>query len=116
MAIALTDEFEARDSIGLVWGAFGDPDTRELGYQFIKTNFDALLARLPRDSGAGFIWIGSAFCDEAHRDDSLAFFKDKAPTYLGGPRSLARMVERADLCVARKTAQQQSIISFLKKQ
>ena len=40
--------------------------------------------------GAGFVGIGSSFCDVAHRDDSMAFFKDKAPTYLGGPRAMAR--------------------------
>jgi alanyl aminopeptidase len=116
MAIVLTDEFEARDSIGLVWGAFGDEDTRELAYQFVKTNLDALLAKLPRDSGAGFIGIASAFCDEAHRDDAAAFFKDKAPTYLGGPRAMARMIERADLCIAQRAAWRPSIVKFLDKQ
>lgn len=115
MAIALTDEFESRESIGLVWGAFGEDETRELGYQFIKTNYDALLAKLPRNSGAGFISIGSAFCDEAHRDDAVAFFKDKAPEYLNGPRNLERMIERADLCVAKQRAHAAGVAAFLKK-
>jgi alanyl aminopeptidase len=116
MAIALTDELEARDSIGLVWGAFGNEETRELAYQFVKTNLDALLAKLPRNSGAGFIGIATSFCDEAHRDDTAAFFKDKAPTYLGGERAMARMIERTDLCIARRAAWTPSIVEFLKKQ
>ena len=115
MSIALTDEFEARDSIGLVWGGLGDDATRELAYTFVKTNLDALIARLPRDSGAGFIWIGGSFCDESHRADVEAFFKDKAPTYLGGPRTLAQMLERFDLCIARTQAHQPSVLEFLKK-
>jgi alanyl aminopeptidase len=115
MSIALTDEFDARDSMTLVWGALGEEETRELADQFIKSNLDTFLARLPRNSGAGFIGIGAGFCDAAHRDDAAAFFKDKAPTYLGGPRSLARMIERADLCIARKQANEAGVAAFLKK-
>jgi cytosol alanyl aminopeptidase len=115
MAVALTDEFEARDSIGLVFGAFSEEENREYAYQFVKTNLDKLLPRLPRDYGSSFIWIGSAFCDQAHRDDAAAFFKDRATTYLDGARALSRMIERADLCIARKQAHQPSVIELLKK-
>jgi alanyl aminopeptidase len=115
LAITLTDEFPARESIGLWWGALAEEDTRELAYQFMKTNLDQLLARLPRDSGASFIGAGAMFCDEAHRDDAAAFFKDKAPGYLNGPRSYARMIEKADLCIARRNAIAASVAAFLKK-
>lgn len=116
LPIVLTDEFEARDSVTLVWGALDDEDTRELAYQFVKTHLDALLARLPRGWGAFFIGMGASFCDEAHRDDAAAFFKDRAPTYRGGPRALAQMIEEADLCIAGRAARQPSIVEFLRKQ
>lgn len=116
LAIVLTDELEARDAIRIVWGVLGTEETRELAYQFVKANLDALLAKLPRDSGASFIGMAVSFCDEAHRDDSVAFFKDKAPTYLGGPRALARMIERTDLCIASRAAWQPSIVELLRKQ
>ena len=66
-------------------------------------------------SGARLL-AASSFCDEAHRDDTAAFFKDKAPTYLNGPRAMARMIERTDLCIARRAAYKPSVIEFLKKQ
>ena len=43
-------------------------------------------------------------------------FKDKAPTYRGGQRELAQMVELTDLCIARRAAMRPSIVEFLKKQ
>ena len=82
----------------------------------VKAHLDTLLARLPRDYGAAFIEAAATFCDEAHRDDAAAFFKDRAPAYLEGPRSLARMIERADLCMATRRAVQPGIVELLKKQ
>jgi aminopeptidase N len=116
MALTLTDEFDIRESIGLVFSAFGHEDTRELAYAFVKQHLDELLAKLPRDSGAGFISIGAAFCDESHRADAEAFFKDRAPKWLGGPRALAQMLERAELCVARKKLYEPAAAAFLAKQ
>lgn len=115
LALALGDEFEARDSISLVFGAFYQEQTRELAWEFLKANFDKLLARLSRDSGAGFLRLAGLFCDAAHRDDAAAFFKDRAPSYLGGPRAYARMIERIDLCIARKAAHQPSVVALLEK-
>jgi aminopeptidase N len=115
MAIALTNEFDIREAIGLVFSYFGHQETRELAYAFVKEHLDELLARMPRDSGAGFLWIGASFCDEAHRNDAEAFFRDRAPTWLGGPRAMAQMLERADLCVAKRKVYEPSVAAFLAK-
>ncbi|HEY5937284.1 MAG TPA: M1 family metallopeptidase [Kofleriaceae bacterium] len=115
LALALGDELEARDSISLVYGAFYQEQTRELAWEFLKANLEKLLARLARDSGGGFVRLGGMFCDAAHRDDAAAFFKERAKTYLEGPRTYARMIERIDLCIARKAAHQPSVVRFLKK-
>jgi len=112
MAIALTDEFPAYESINLVWSAF-DEDNREMAYQFIKNNHDALIAKLPRDYG--FHSVAGSFCDEAHRADAEAFFKDKVTKLPGAPRSFAQTLERVDLCIARKQVFQPFIEKFLAK-
>ncbi len=112
MAIALTDEFPSYESIGLVWSAF-DEDNREMAYQFVKTNHDALLAKLPRDSS--FARVAGSFCDEAHRADAEAFFKDKVAKTPGGPRNFAQTLERVDLCIARKKVYEPVIEKFLAK-
>jgi alanyl aminopeptidase len=115
MAIALTDEFDPREAVWLVGSAFDNDETRELAFEFVKHNLSALLARLPDYYGAGFIDLSDSFCDEAHRADAEAFFKDKAPTYLGGPRALAQTLEKVDLCIARKHAREASAAAFLAK-
>jgi alanyl aminopeptidase len=115
LSILLTDEFDARESMGLVWGALADRKTRVVVYDFIKQNFDALVAKLPRDAGAGFPFIGASFCDDEHRVDVEAFFKDRSTKFTGGPRMLAQALERMSLCIAFKRAQQPSVAAFLKK-
>ncbi|MBA2544725.1 MAG: M1 family metallopeptidase, partial [Deltaproteobacteria bacterium] len=113
MAIALTDEFPSYESISLVWSALNE-DTRELAYDFIKKNHDALIAKLPRDYSLHS--VAGSFCDEAHRADAEAFFKDKVAKTPGGPRSFAQTLERVDLCIARKKAHGPGIEAFLAKQ
>jgi len=110
MAIALTDELPAYESIGLVWGAL-DEDNRELAYQFIKTHYAELIAKLPREYS--FARAAGAFCDPAHRADAEAFFKDKVASTRGGPRSFAQMFERVDQCIARKQRFAADIAKFL---
>jgi alanyl aminopeptidase len=112
MAIALTDEFPAHESIGLVWGAL-DEDNGELAYVFIKQHHDALIAKLPRDYS--FARAAGAFCDQAHKADAEAFFKDKIAKSAAGPRSFAQTLERVDLCIARKQAFSPGIQKFLAK-
>jgi alanyl aminopeptidase len=112
MAIALTDEFPAHESVGLVWGAL-DEDNGELAYAFIKQHHDALIAKLPRDYS--FARAAGAFCDAAHKADAEAFFKDKIAKSAGGPRSFAQTLERVDLCIARKQVFAPGIAKFLAK-
>lgn len=112
MAIALTDEFPAHESIGLVWSAL-DEDNGDLAYAFIKQHHDALIAKLPRDYS--FARVAGAFCDATHKADAEAFFRDKIAKSAGGPRSFAQTLERVDLCIARKAAFAPGIEKFLSK-
>ena len=115
MALALGDEFDIRESISLVFGASRNDETRELAYAFVKEHLDALLAKLPRDSGAAFISLGGGFCDEAHRADAESFWKDRAAKLAGGPHSLALMNESVELCLARVRADGPGAAAFLAK-
>lgn len=114
-AVAMSDEFDARESFTLVWGASGDPATRQMAYDFVKQNFDKITARMPREWGASLSGIAGGFCDAEHRADAEAFFKDKAPNFRGGPRSLAQTLESISLCTAQKSARQASVSAVLKK-
>jgi alanyl aminopeptidase len=112
--LTLSPDFDARESLVVLREAAADRVTREGAWAFLKANFDALAARLPRESPAGFPQLAAGFSDEAHRADVEAFFKDRAVNYTGGPRRLAQSLEQIQLRTALRAAQQESVAGFLK--
>ena len=119
MALLLSDEFDARESFyALLFGPLAYPETRALPFEFVKTNLDALLAKLPREVGGDFAAalpeVGRAFCDEGRRAELQSFFEDRVKAYTGGPRNLAKTLESVDLCVAKKKAIGPDLVEFLK--
>ena len=68
LPIVLTDEFDTRQSLGILFGATL-PATRDLAYDFVKHNWDALVAKLPTDSGAFLPFVAGGYCDAEHRAD-----------------------------------------------
>jgi len=112
--LTLSPDFDARESIAVLREAAADRLTREGAWAFLKANFDALAARLPRESPAGFPQLAAGFSDEAHRADVAAFFKDRAANYTGGPRRLAQSLEQIQLKAALRAAQQENVAGFLK--
>ncbi len=112
--LTLSPDFDARESLIVLREAASDRATREGVWAFLKANFSVLAARLPRESPAGFPQLAAGFSDEAHRADVAAFFKDKAPSYTGGPRRLAQTLEQIQLKAALRAAQEESVAGFLK--
>ena len=112
LALALSNEFDPRETFWIVVAEAGAPETRDAAYQFIKENFDRWLARLPRDFGGHMPSLVEGYCDESHRADIAAFFKERSTRFTGGPRRLANALERVDLCVAAKRVQQPSVEAF----
>jgi alanyl aminopeptidase len=98
--IALSDEFDPRESIVLVWGTSFHAQTREAAVRFVEQNFDALVQRLPRDSGAGLVGVAAGYCDDGHRKEVEQFFAPRARLYPGGERRYAQAVEQIRQCVA----------------
>lgn len=115
LALALSSEFDAIETIGILYEEAADPETRLEAWAFFKTNFDRLAERLPRDSPAGFPRLASRFSDAARRAEVETFFKDKAPKYTGGPRVLAQALETIQLRTAFKASQQESFNDFLRR-
>ncbi|HYL78753.1 MAG TPA: M1 family metallopeptidase [Bryobacteraceae bacterium] len=120
MELSLTKEFDAREGLfSLLFGPLSYPETRELPFQFVKQHLDQLLTLVPREVGedyaAFFPFAGAAFCDAQHRADVESFFQDKVKNYTGGPRNLAQMLERIDLCIAERKTLGPDLAEFLKQ-
>jgi hypothetical protein len=90
---------------------------REIVWQFIQNNFDALNSALPGARGIPFgatlptATVG--FCDEQHRQQVESFFQPRMAVLPGGARNLANALERIRLCSARAPLIKPAIASFL---
>jgi len=115
MPIVLTDEFDNRESLAIVIGVSQSAKTRDLAYDFVKQNWDALTAKLPTDMQSNAPYIAAGYCDTGHRQNVEAFFKDRSTKFTGGPRILSQVLEGIDLCVAYKRAQEPSVTEFLEQ-
>jgi cytosol alanyl aminopeptidase len=112
--IIVTDDFDPRLSLEILFHAPAI-ESRKLTYDFVKRNWDALIARLPTDAGASLPYVAADFCDSEHRADVQTFFDGRSTKYTGGPRILAEVLERISLCLARKPANEASVAEFLSK-
>ena len=115
LALTLSTDFDARESIDILWAEGFGRETFSQAWAFLVANFDRLAERLPRDAPADFPWLATNFSDEAHRAEAEAFFREKAPKYAGGPRMLAQALEVIQLRTAFKAAQQKNFDDFLKR-
>jgi alanyl aminopeptidase len=113
LAVSLSADFDGRESFVILRESARDRTTREGVWLFLKANFDALAARLPREAPASFPELAAGFSDEAHRADVEVFFKDRSTKFTGGPRRLAQALEEIRLRAAFREAQQESVAGFL---
>jgi len=113
LTLVLADTFEIRESLTLLFGATRTPRTRRQAWDFVRTKFDPLVAKLPRDFGANLPSIATALCDDTVAVEAEVFFKDRAPRFVGGPRQLALALENTRQCAAFKRAQSKSATDFL---
>jgi len=112
LGIVLTDEFDSRESSGILFAPSERRQTRDIGYDFVKQNWDAIMAKLPTDTGAYMPYVAGGYCDAGHRQDVESFFTGRSTKSTGGPRILKQVLERIDLCIAYKNAQEASATEF----
>jgi alanyl aminopeptidase len=114
-ALTLTDEFDIRESLRLLKGAPHYPQNRRMVYDFVKQNYDALTAKLPKTSSRSLVGTAVSLCEASVRPDAAAFFETRMASLPGGPRDYDQAMEQLDLCVKQREAQRPSIAAFLAK-
>jgi alanyl aminopeptidase len=113
LALTLDPALPAHETIGLVSRVGGWAASAPLAYQFLRANWDALIARLPADAGAWLVWVGARTCDAALRADVAAFFDGRSTVRPGGPRTYAQALEAMDSCVAWTKANGAALSAYL---
>jgi hypothetical protein len=116
LELSLGDEFSMREVGALLQVPMADPKRRQAVWDFVKTNYDALSAKLPRLARSYLIFTLVPFCDAEHLTEAKSFFTPKLEEIPGGKRTLAQAEEQMELCIAQRKAKQPSVVDFLKKQ
>ena len=119
MELVLKPDMDLRESVGLLFGPMSTPAIRALPFEFVKKNYDAIVARIPSGSTFGFAenlpFVGGAFCDQQSSDDLAAFFEPRLDRFAGTRRNLAQVLEYIRICTAIKATQQASVTEFFQK-
>ena len=120
LGLLLAPQFDVRETAGLIFSGAGDPQTQMLPFEFVKSHYDEILKRLPRegdfDAAASLPFVGAPFCDEPSRRAFVEFFQDRVRNFLGGPRNYAQVLEGIRLCEAQRAAQSEDVAQFFARQ
>ncbi len=104
----------------VLFGPLQDPSTDSLPFAFVKANGDEILKRAPSggdfEFGAILPFVGRNLCDRAAEEEFVAYFRDRAPKFTGGPRNYQQALEAIHLCIAQKAAQGAEVTSFFAAQ
>ncbi len=115
LTVALSDEFDPRFASVIFGGATGWPTSQDLLFQFMKENWDALIARTPVDVAGYLPGRMKYFCDAEHLAAVKEFFGPRVAKVEGGPRTLDQVVEGIGGCITSKQANQPSVVEFFQK-
>jgi alanyl aminopeptidase len=113
LALVVGDVFEPAESLRLMWGASKEPSVRAVTWSWLQSNFEKLVAKLPRDEGPYLAWVPVGLCDEATRQLAVKFYEPRLLPIEGGQRELAQAMEELQLCAVYKTDQTPSVARFL---
>ena len=113
-ALTLDPALDYRETDSTLFAGLGTNVGRVAVWEFTKANFDAIVARMPRETTGGIAYVASGFCDAAMEKDAKSFLSGRVEKLPGGPRNLAQTMEGIQLCIASRTAQEPSVGEFLK--
>ena len=69
MDMVIHSDIDIRESLALLFGPLGQPETEKLPFEFVKANYDELLKRLPTgggfEAGAMLPFVGGNACDRS---------------------------------------------------
>lgn len=104
-----SDVLRANEVMQLLRNHMRQPHLRAATWQFIKTHFLALKARLPEKDGGNLVALTRYFCDADMAQDARAFFAPYVHDLAGGPRAWAVAQESIGLCQAQRAEQIQGV-------
>ena len=116
LALLLGNDFDLRDSSGILWSSISQRETRELAWSFVTRNFDQLTARMRSDEASWLITgVTSRFCDEQKRREAATFFEPRVARIDGAALALRNALESVDVCIAETARNAAGVAAFLSR-
>ena len=116
LALVSGGELDQRETIGIVYRALFDRESREPTWKWLQTHFDGILAKMRDDDAMRLIGsVPQAFCDEPHRAAAEAFLSPRAKTHAGAPHLLDEGLEAVHACSLAWQRNKPAIDAFLAK-
>ena len=113
-ALTLDPALDYRETDATFFAAIGTSVGRAALWEFVQANFDAIVARMPRETTGQIAYVASGFCDAAKEKEAKSFLSGRVEKLPGGPRNLAQTLEGIQLCIASRTAQEPGVGEFLR--
>ena len=109
---ALSPAVRSQDMAMIMFGEFGNEETRELAWSFFKSHFPQIQKKSAGGLGGGFGGLAGAFCSEQAKQDLQQWFSQHPdPT----PRAFRSAMERLNTCVRIREDQGPKLADWLKQ-
>ncbi|MGO9242653.1 MAG: M1 family aminopeptidase [Bryobacteraceae bacterium] len=108
--------FDMRIAASLLFGPLQTPELASMPADWVKSNYDAIVVKLPSSAGFDFAaylpQTSGRACSAAEAQQLEDFYAPRMAKVNGGPRNLAQLLEAVKLCAARKQVQQPDLVQF----
>jgi len=111
---AISPAMRSQDAPQAIGAVFGNPDGRQVAWDFVRQHWAEVEAKLSNYSTSGIVGSAGVFCDDAKRDEVQKFFGEhKVPA---SDRTLKLTLESISTCSDIRTRQQPQLQSWLQQQ
>ena len=94
------DRLNGSNTVDFVYFTLEDDASRAAAFDFLRANFESLVAKLPEDSPVWLINQLGRLCTPAERAAFAGFFETRARRFVGGEISYRQSLESIELCLA----------------
>jgi aminopeptidase N len=114
LRFAVSPMMRAQDAPQVFGTVLSNPAGRQVAWDFIRNNWDAVIAKLSNYSDSGLVGSAGVFCDATKREEVESFFTGhKVPA---SDRTLKLTLEEINGCIDLRTHQEPNLETWLEKQ
>jgi aminopeptidase N/puromycin-sensitive aminopeptidase len=113
LKLALSDDIRSQDAPRLIMGVLRNPAGRQLGWQFVRTEWPQIKAKSSVWSAAAIVAGTASFCDANVAPQIQQFFQ--SVNLPAAERTLRQSVERISDCSQFRQTQEPALAKFLQK-